>query len=195
MKCIFNMFVFACQTTTRLQTAGSCGEGSSISLTEIRCLWRKLDTTASRDTANWWRSPVKMRITFCGNRWDFSTDNHDFLILVTGLKTCFLSLKCIFLGVFADFQELWGVLHRADSGCWWINVVSVNKCHEVSHHSSQIDIWMCEWLRWLHASHYLVCVPRGMDGSTVGFRRWDENQPNTAAVDNNCVIMTYYMGE
>lgn len=34
-----------------------------------------------------------------------------------------------------------------------------------------------------------------MDGSPVGLQRWDENQPNTNTFDENCVTMTYYMGE
>ncbi|XP_040911919.1 macrophage mannose receptor 1-like [Toxotes jaculatrix] len=33
-----------------------------------------------------------------------------------------------------------------------------------------------------------------MDGSSVGLQRWDENQPNSNAFDENCVTMTYYMG-
>ncbi|XP_034558608.1 macrophage mannose receptor 1-like isoform X2 [Notolabrus celidotus] len=33
-----------------------------------------------------------------------------------------------------------------------------------------------------------------MDGASVGLQKWDENQPNTNAFDENCVAMTYYMG-
>ncbi|KAM6919233.1 macrophage mannose receptor 1-like [Xenentodon cancila] len=33
-----------------------------------------------------------------------------------------------------------------------------------------------------------------MDGTPLTFQRWDENQPNTKAYDENCVIMTYHMG-
>ncbi|XP_068593729.1 macrophage mannose receptor 1b [Cebidichthys violaceus] len=33
-----------------------------------------------------------------------------------------------------------------------------------------------------------------MDGSPVGLRRWDENQPDSNAFNENCVTMTYYMG-
>ncbi|XP_034038866.1 macrophage mannose receptor 1-like [Thalassophryne amazonica] len=33
-----------------------------------------------------------------------------------------------------------------------------------------------------------------MDGSSVVFRRWDENQPDFTSYDENCVAMTYYMG-
>uniref|UniRef100_UPI0037E74650 macrophage mannose receptor 1-like n=1 Tax=Semicossyphus pulcher TaxID=241346 RepID=UPI0037E74650 len=33
-----------------------------------------------------------------------------------------------------------------------------------------------------------------MDGSSVGLRRWDENQPNSDAFDQGCALMTYYMG-
>ncbi|XP_039999154.1 macrophage mannose receptor 1-like [Xiphias gladius] len=32
------------------------------------------------------------------------------------------------------------------------------------------------------------------DGSLVSLQMWDENQPNSDAFDENCVIMTYYMG-
>ena len=34
-----------------------------------------------------------------------------------------------------------------------------------------------------------------MDGTELLMQRWDENQPNTEAFDESCVIMTYYMGE
>lgn len=34
-----------------------------------------------------------------------------------------------------------------------------------------------------------------MDGSPVTLQRWDENQPNSNTFDENCVIMTSYMGE
>ncbi|KAM8838452.1 macrophage mannose receptor 1-like isoform 2-T2 [Synchiropus picturatus] len=33
-----------------------------------------------------------------------------------------------------------------------------------------------------------------MDGSLLGFRRWDAEQPNPDSFDENCVVMTYYMG-
>ncbi|CAJ1072733.1 macrophage mannose receptor 1-like isoform X1 [Xyrichtys novacula] len=33
-----------------------------------------------------------------------------------------------------------------------------------------------------------------LDGTSVGLQRWDENQPNPNAFDENCVAMTYYMG-
>ncbi|XP_034742579.1 macrophage mannose receptor 1b isoform X3 [Etheostoma cragini] len=33
-----------------------------------------------------------------------------------------------------------------------------------------------------------------MDGSPVALQKWDENQPNSDAFDENCVLMTYYMG-
>uniref|UniRef100_A0AAQ6IGE7 Mannose receptor, C type 1b n=1 Tax=Anabas testudineus TaxID=64144 RepID=A0AAQ6IGE7_ANATE len=33
-----------------------------------------------------------------------------------------------------------------------------------------------------------------MDGSPVELQRWDENQPNSNAFDENCVTMNYYMG-
>ncbi|XP_042353142.1 macrophage mannose receptor 1-like isoform X2 [Plectropomus leopardus] len=32
------------------------------------------------------------------------------------------------------------------------------------------------------------------DGSPVGLQKWDENQPNSDAFDENCVYMSYYMG-
>ncbi|KAI3374792.1 hypothetical protein L3Q82_021350, partial [Scortum barcoo] len=33
-----------------------------------------------------------------------------------------------------------------------------------------------------------------MDGTPVGFQRWDENQPDPNKFDENCVMMSYYMG-
>ncbi|XP_078120279.1 macrophage mannose receptor 1-like isoform X1 [Sander vitreus] len=33
-----------------------------------------------------------------------------------------------------------------------------------------------------------------MDGSPVALQKWDENQPNYNAFDENCVFMSYYMG-
>uniref|UniRef100_A0A8C9WS26 Mannose receptor, C type 1b n=1 Tax=Sander lucioperca TaxID=283035 RepID=A0A8C9WS26_SANLU len=33
-----------------------------------------------------------------------------------------------------------------------------------------------------------------MDGSPVALQKWDEDQPNSNAFDENCVFMTYYMG-
>jgi len=40
-----------------------------------------------------------------------------------------------------------------------------------------------------------LCVLRWMDDTPVSFLRWDENQPSSAAFDENCVTMTYHMGE
>lgn len=34
-----------------------------------------------------------------------------------------------------------------------------------------------------------------MDGTPVSFRRWDEDQPSTSGFDQNCVFMSYHMGE
>ncbi|XP_037131941.1 macrophage mannose receptor 1b isoform X2 [Syngnathus acus] len=33
-----------------------------------------------------------------------------------------------------------------------------------------------------------------MDGTSVGYQRWDENQPNQNTYDENCVAMSYFMG-
>uniref|UniRef100_A0AAQ5XL32 Mannose receptor, C type 1b n=3 Tax=Amphiprion ocellaris TaxID=80972 RepID=A0AAQ5XL32_AMPOC len=33
-----------------------------------------------------------------------------------------------------------------------------------------------------------------MDGTPVSFQKWDDEQPNSNAFDENCVVMTYYMG-
>ncbi|XP_037537285.1 macrophage mannose receptor 1 [Nematolebias whitei] len=33
-----------------------------------------------------------------------------------------------------------------------------------------------------------------LDGTSVTYKRWDENQPNTEAFDENCVAMGYHMG-
>ncbi len=43
--------------------------------------------------------------------------------------------------------------------------------------------------------NFTVCALRWMDGSPVGIQRWDENQPDPTKFDENCVIMTYYVGE
>lgn len=47
----------------------------------------------------------------------------------------------------------------------------------------------------LYTRSWTVCASRWMDGSSLGFQRWDENQPDANTFDENCVAMTYYMGE
>lgn len=46
-----------------------------------------------------------------------------------------------------------------------------------------------------HHNSTEICPSRWMDGSPVGFQKWDENQPDSNAFDKTCVAMTYYMGE
>lgn len=34
-----------------------------------------------------------------------------------------------------------------------------------------------------------------MDGTTLGFQKWGEDEPNTDNIGSSCVVMTSYMGE
>lgn len=47
----------------------------------------------------------------------------------------------------------------------------------------------------VHYNSTELCASRWMDGSPMGFQRWDENQPDSDSFDENCVTMTYYMGK
>ncbi|KAF3698790.1 Macrophage mannose receptor 1 [Channa argus] len=70
----------------------------------------------------------------------------------------------------------------------------------ISISSKDENVFLWKQVSRSYGSYYLglsVDLDRSiwwMDDSPVGLQRWDENQPNSDNFDENCVVMTYYMG-
>uniref|UniRef100_A0A8C9WXJ1 Mannose receptor, C type 1b n=1 Tax=Sander lucioperca TaxID=283035 RepID=A0A8C9WXJ1_SANLU len=67
----------------------------------------------------------------------------------------------------------------------------------VSVTSKDENLFLWKKISRSYRSYYLglsVDLDGWMDGSPVALQKWDEDQPNSNAFDENCVFMTYYMG-
>lgn len=60
---------------------------------------------------------------------------------------------------------------------------------------SLLALWCAIYSSMSNNKVHFICSLRWMDGTTLGFQKWEENEPNTDYIGASCVVMTSYMGE